>query len=218
MKKEKSKKYKILPGVICVAFLAAMGTFFLLLHMERNVLNAYEKTYVWCAKEELAKGLLISNQNLTTCFEQIEIDKNRVPGELVQEVNILVGMQTTIPVSKGTILTTNLFTGEEEYISRLEKPVIAGCKGDDLFQMVSGVLRKGDLVHIYTVNKDVETTYLLWENVMIYEAFDAAGNGIATEDTTTPAARVNLLLEEGYAEQFYHEMDKGSLRLVKVWE
>ena len=58
---------------------------------------------------------------------------------------------------------------------------------------------------------------MLWENIMVYQAFDVSGNVIAAEDTLTPAARVNLLLEEGYAEQFYNELNKGSLRLVKVW-
>ena len=218
MKKEKSKKQRILPGVICVAFLAAIGTFFLLLHMEKSVLSAYEKAYVWCAKEELKEGVQVSKQNLTRCFEQIEMDKSKFPEGMVVELDTLIGRQAAITISKGSILTEEMFQGEDEYVSMLEKPVIAGCKGDDLFQLVSGVLRKGDLVHIYTVNQEVETTYLLWENVMIYEVFDTAGNVIAAEDTTTPAARVNLLLEEGYAEQLYHEMDKGSLRLVKVWE
>ena len=92
-----------------------------------------------------------------------------------------------------------------------------GCKGDDLFQLVSGVLRKGDLVNIYMVNGELGETYMLWENIMVYQAFDASGNTIPSEDTVTPAARVNLLLEEGYTEQFYKELNGGSLRLVKVW-
>ena len=84
--------------------------------------------------------------------------------------------------------------------------------------MVSGVLRKGDLVHIYTVNGEWNETYLLWKNIMVYQVFDASGNVIAPEDMTTPAARVNLVMEEGFVEQFYNELNNGSLRLVKVWE
>ena len=127
-------------------------------------------------------------------------------------------MQTRIQIPKGSIVTTAMFTGEKGYAEGLYTPVVAGCKGEDLFQMVSGVLRKGDLVNMYTVNEDLGETYLLWENVMVYQAFDASGNSIAPEDTTTPAARVNLLLEEGYAEQFYQELSQGSLRMVKIWE
>lgn len=218
MSREKKGKRSILPGVILIAFAAAMGTFFLLLHMEKNALSAYEKTYVWCAKSELAEGLEITQASLAECFVQVEIDKSKVPGGLVGNPEELIGKRTDIVISRGSIVTEAMFTGEGEYISGLYSPVVAGCKGEDLFQLVSGVLRKGDRVHVYTVNEELGETYLLWENIMVYQAFDTAGNVIATEDTVTPAARINLLLEEGYAEQFYNELSKGSLRVVKVWE
>lgn len=218
MSREKKEKKNILPGVILVAFIAALGTFFLLLNMEKNALNDYEKTYVWCAANELSKGLEISREGLNECFVLVEMDKAKVPGRIIQNPEELVGKQTVLLISQGSVITDTMFSNEETYVAGLYSPIIAGCKGDDLFQMVSGVLRKGDLVHVYTVNEELEETYLLWENVMVYQVFDASGNIIASEDTVTPAARVNLLLEEGYAEQFYNELNKGSLRMVKVWE
>ncbi len=218
MSKDKLKKKRIMPGVILVSFIAALGTFFLLLNMEKNVLSSYEKVFVWCAKEELARGRQFSQADLESCFVWVEVDKGSVPEKVVEDVNDLIDMQAQIDIPQGTVITETMFTGEEGYISGLEKPVVAGCKGEDLFQLVSGVLRKGDYVHVYTVNEEMEETYLLWENIMVYQVFDAAGNVIAPEDTTTPAARVNLLLEEGYAEQFYSELYRGSLRVVKVWD
>lgn len=218
MSKEKNRKKSIWPGVILVAFLAAMGTFFLLLHMEKNALSAYEKTYVWVTKAELAEGLEITDAAWADCFEQVEIDKSKVPGQLVEGPQELIGMQTKLQIPMGSIVTKSMFTSEKGYAEGLYNPVVAGCKGEDLFQLVSGVLRKGDLVNLYTVNEELGETYLLWEKVMVYQAFDASGNSIASEDTTTPAARVNLLLEEGYAEQFYNELSQGSLRMVKLWE
>lgn len=218
MSREKRERKNIWPGVILVAFLAAMGTFFLLLHLEKNALSAYEKTHVWVAKAELAEGLEITELSWAECFEQMEIDKSKVPGQLIAEAKELTGMRTKIQIPKGSIVTQGMFTHEGVYAESLYNPVIAGCKGEDLFQLVSGVLRKGDRVNMYTVNEELGETYLLWENVMVYQAFDAAGNSIASEDTTTPAARINLLLEEGYAEQFYNELSQGSLRMVKLWE
>lgn len=218
MNKEKNGKKSIWPGVILAAFLASMGTFFLLLHIEKNALSAYEKTYVWVSKAELAEGLEITEAAWNECFEQIEMDKNRVPERMVVNLSELNGMQTRIQISKGSIVTLSMFTDENSYTEGMYCPVVAGCKSEDLFQLVSGVLRKGDLVNMYTVNEELGETYLLWENVMVYQVFDASGNSIAPEDITTPAARVNLLLEEGYAEQFYNELNQGSLRMVKLWE
>lgn len=218
MNRDRDKRQRILPGVIFVAFLAALGTFFLLLNMEKNALSAYEKTNVWCAKKELPKGMEISKAGISEYFLQVEVDKNKVPDKSVLSVEELVGKQSEFEISKGTIVTNSMFTNEEQYVLGMEKPVLAGCKGEDLFQLVSGVLRKGDFVHIYTVNEEWKETYLLWENIMVYQVFDASGNVIAPEDVATPAARVNLLIEEGFAEQFYNELNNGSLRLVKVWE
>lgn len=218
MNKEKNRKKNVLPGVIFVAFVAAMATFFILLQIEKNALSAYEKITVWSAKSELADGLEIKEQGIEECFEPVEMDKSKVPHEWVEDPAELIGMRAKIRIPQGSILTDSMFSGEEEYVSHLYNPIIAGCKSEDLFQLVSGILRKGDIVHIYTVNEELGETYLLWENVMVYQAFDTAGNIIASEDRTTPAARVNLLLEEGYAEQFYNELNNGSLRVVKIWE
>lgn len=215
-KREKEKKH-ILPGVILVAFIASMATFFLLLNMEKNALEAYEKVMVWTAKCELAKGLEISESSMADCFVQVEMEKNRVPNKMIEDPQMLIGKLTEVPIPQGTVLTEVLFSDEEKFRKGIHNPIIAGCKGDDLFQLVSGVLRKGDLVHIYMVNEEMGETYMLWENIMVYQAFDTSGNIITSEDVETPAARVNLLLEEGYTEQFYNELNAGSLRLVKVW-
>ena len=217
IKKEKEKK-NLWPGMILMAFLASIATFFLLLNMEKNALEAYEKVSVWCTNCELSKGLEVTEGSLSQCLLKVEMDKTKVPADLIENPETLIGKQTVFAIPQGTILTASMFTQEETYRKGLYQPVIAGCKGDDLFQLVSGVLRKGDRVNIYTVNSEIEETYMLWENIVVYQVFDAAGNVIAPEDTTTPAARVNLLLEEGCTEQLYNELNAGSLRLVKVWE
>lgn len=218
MNKEKEKGKNILPGIILVAFVAAVATFFIMLQVEKNALSAFEKELVWCTNAELPKGLEITEQNKAQYFVQVELDKSKVPSRLVADPAGLVGTQTTILVPQGAVLCETMFSDEEKYVEALHSPVVAGCKAEDLFQLVSGVLRKGDFVHIYTVNEELEATYLLWENVLVYQVFDSAGNAIASEDVTTPAARVNLLMEKGYAEQFYNEIQNGSLRVVKVWE
>lgn len=215
--REERKKKHILPGIIFVAFLASIATFFLLVNMEKNALKDFETIPVWVTKYELAEGLEITEKSIQECFELIEVAKDRVPNNLLESPEILIGKNTELIIPQGAIVFESMFSDDEQFRKSVMNPVIAGCKGDDLFQLVSGVLRKGDLVHIYMVNEDMGETYMLWENIMVYQVFDASGNVISSEDKVTPAARVNLLLEEGYTEQFYNELDKGSLRLVKVW-
>lgn len=218
MNRTEGRKKSFWPGVIAVSFLAALITFFIMLQVEKNALSAYEKVPVWCATKELIKGTEVTLQNVDEFFEQMEMDKNKIPDKYINSPEEIIGKQMNLTVPKGSVLVTTMFTDLEKQVNRLNDPVVVGCKGEDLFQMVSGVLRKGDLVHIYTVDEEMEQTYLLWENVSVYQVFDAAGKIIPTTDVTTPAARVNLLLEKGRAELFFNELSSGSLRLVQVME
>lgn len=209
---------RFLPGVIIIAFMAASVTFFLMIHIEKKLLSDYEKETVWVANANLQKSLEISGKNISECFVQVEMEKAKVPGAVVKDIGSLEGSMTAIMIPEGTVLVTTMFTDEGSYTDSLFQPVIAGCKADDLYQFVSGILRKGDRVNIYTVSDELGEAYLLWENVLVYQTFDSAGNLISPEDTVTAAARINVLLEKGDAEQFYSEMNKGSLRIVKVWD
>jgi len=216
MNRKEGRKRSFWPGVILVSFLAALITFFIMLQVEKNALSSYEKVTVWCAKRELVKGTEITSVNVTEFLEQKEIDKNQVPEKYIVLPDEIVGKQVAITIPKGSILVTTMLLDLEREVKLLEQPVVVGCKGEDLFQMVSGVLRKGDLVHIYTVDEEMEQTYLLWENIQVYQVFDAAGKVIPSTDNTTPATRVNLLLEKDRAEHFFNELNRGSLRLVQV--
>ena len=221
MYKEKQKRReagRILPGIIVIAFIAAAITFFLLLHAEKSILSDYEKALVWVTTKELQKSMEIQEADLEICFEQKAVDKGQLPAMAVTDIHRLESSRTVFAIPEGTILSTAMFTNEEHHIGNMTQPVIAGCRAEDLFQAVSGILRKGDLVNLYTVNKELGETYLLWEDIRIYQTFDHAGNMIPPEDTVTPAARMNLLIEEGNAEQFYTEMNNGSLCMVKLWE
>lgn len=217
MSKRKKEKESLLPGIFIVAFLAAVITFGWTVYMEKEALSDYEKISVWCTSCDLAEGLELTKGGVTNCLVQVEIDKAKVPQRVIENPAALVGRQTQIVIPQGTILTEPMFTEEGFYTEGLYSPTVVGCKGDDLFQMVSGILRKGDRIHILKVDEQARETYLLWENIMVYQTFDSTGKIILPEDETTPAVRMNLLLEEGHVEQFYNELNTGTLRVVKVW-
>ena len=217
-KMREGKERKIFPGVIVIAFIASAITFFLLLNIEKSVLSDYEKVSVWVAAGSIQEGVEIHAGSTAECFRQVEIDKTRLPDQAIMDIRAVEGCQTALMIPEGTILSEPMFTNRESYIRGLTSPVIVGCKADDLYQVASGILRKGDMVNVYTVNDELEETYLLWADVLIDQTFDNAGSLIAPEDVTSPAARINLLMEESYAEQFYTELNKGSLRMVKIWD
>ncbi len=211
------KERRIFPGVIAVAFIASAITFFLLLNIEKNMLQDYEKAAVWVAAASLQKSAEISAENMEEYFRQVEVDKSRLPEYVIRDIHEIEGSRAALMIPAGTILSEPMFSSDESYVNNLTNPVILGCKAEDLYQVASGILRKGDIVNVYTVNDELGETYLLWADVLIDQTFDNAGNLIAPEDVTTAAARINLLMEEACAEQFYTELNKGSLRMVKIW-
>lgn len=218
-KKEVNRdRRRLLPGIILISLVASFLTFFLLLNIEKNMLSDYEKVKVWVASADLKQGLEISGSNLGSCFVMAEVPKDVVPSNAVVSIEELEGSRTKLMISAGSVVTDSMFTDEDDYMDSMANPIIAGCKADDLYQVVSGTLRKGDMVNIYTVSDELEEAYMIWANVLVYQVFDTNGNLIPSEDTTTAAARINLLIEEGNAEQFYSELHKGSLRMVKLWD
>lgn len=212
------ERKRALPGVILAAFVAALVTYAVLLHMEKNALSAYEKADCWILTESLEKGTEIAQNNISLLFQRVQVDARHIPQEALTDPESLVGSQAAITIPQGSIATAPMFTRGGIYRAALEHPVIAGCKAEDLYQLVSGTLRSGDRIHIYTVDEEQGDAYLVWDDVMVYQTFDSSGNVIAPQDTVSAAARINVLLEEESAELFYSELYKGSLRVVKLWE
>ncbi len=207
-----------LPGVILAAFAAAVITYVVLLNVEKNALSAYEKTDCWILTEALEKGTELTPDHIESLFRQTQVDIRHIPQEAVADPRTLVGSQAVMTIPAGSMITKAMFTPAASYRAALDNPVIAGCKAEDLYQLVSGTLRGGDRIHIYTVDEEIGQAYLTWDNVMVYQAFDSSGSLIPPQDTVSAATRINVLLEEGNAELFYSELYRGSLRVVKLWE
>ena len=99
----------------------------------------------------------------------------------------------------------------------MEEAVIAGFRAEDLYQAVGGVLRAGDRIHIYCIDKEETAKEKpVWKNLFVQQVFDQNGNAIDSGDTTTPAQRINVYMDNGKVDDFYRNLAKGSLRVVKV--
>lgn len=212
--KEKERQ-NILPGAIAASLLASLFVYLVLLNVEKNALSDYEKGKVIVAVENIARGEEFVPDNINKFFAEIQMDKNLIPQSAVTDFTVLGQMAAAVEIDQGSIITLSMLNNRDEMIRSMREPVVAGFKADDLFQVVSGTIRAGDRIHIYTVDEDINAAYLVWEDVLVQQVFDSSGNSIPAQDKESSAARINIILEEDSVEQFYSELAGGSLRVVK---
>lgn len=213
--KAKQKK-NILPGAALAALLAAVIVYCIMLNVEKNTMRAYEKETVIAASRNISGGTVITPENLSEYFKEIEMDKKLIPQTSITDREELNGMMVSTNIDMGSVITNAMIENKKEMIASMNHPVIAGFKAEDLYQVVSGTLRGGDRIHIYTVDEESDMTYMIWENVMVDQVFDSAGTAIAPDNETAAAQRINILMEQEDTERFYSELSAGSLRVVKA--
>lgn len=209
------KKNRLFAGAMTAALVAAVAVFIVLLQIEKSVLTQYEKGIVCTAVESIPRGQNITAENAFNYFQSSELDKSCIPDTAVCSWEELEGLYAVFDIDRGTLLTRGMFEEPTETGKEITEPVIAGFKAEDIFQVVGGVLRAGDRIHIYTVSGEGETV-LAWENIFVQGVFDQTGGSIACDDRTTAAQRINVYLDKNDIEAFYSGLAKGSLRAVKV--
>jgi len=210
-------KTKIWIGSVMAALIAAIAVFFLMLQTEKNMLSGYEKKDVYVASQIIPKGTLITRESYEKYFERKELDADMVTSAMVSSGGSIHAMSSVYDIDKGTVITGGMFEKVNEITKEMDNPVIAGCKADDLYQMVGGVLRPGDRIHIYSV-KEEGNVELLWSDVYVQQVFNHAGVTIEPGDRETSAQRMNLYMDMQDVGEFYSKLTTGTLRVVKVCE
>ena len=215
--KEKKKK-NVLPGIILLSLAASICIFFMLLNMEKSMLKDFEKVTCLVARESIPEKVELTDENVALLFELRQVDQKAVPESSLGDSTRIVGLQSRISISAGSVVTEEMFTSYREEIETMNCPVLAGVKAQDLYQVVNGTLRPGNHIDIYVAEEETGEVYLFLEKVLVKEVFDVNGNRIAGEEELIPAARMNLVLEKGTVEQFYELLHGGMLCVVKRWE
>ena len=168
------------------------------------------------AAREIPKGQLITEDNYKQYFVEKQLDKSCIPATAIRSPEQVEELAAVYNIEQGVLLTQGMFQRMDEILAQMERPVVAGFKAEDIYQVVGGVLRAGDRVNIYSVKED--STSRVWQRVYVQQVFDASGNAIQSGDTTTVAQRVNVCIDEADVEDFYTQLAGGSLRVVKLVE
>lgn len=217
MKKEKRKNTgRWQTGGFIAALAASAAVFIVMVQMEKRVLTGYERGTVYTAAVEIPRGQLITEDNYKQYFKEQQLDKSCIPPTALSVPEQVIGLVADLDIEQGVILTGGMFRKLNLILAEMEKPVVAGFKADDIYQVAGGVIRSGDRVNIYAIRG--EGASLVWRNIFVQQVFDASGTAISNADAVTAAQRVNVYLNEADVEDFYTELAVGSLRVVKLLE
>lgn len=204
-------------GSIIAALIAAISIFVVMLQMEKKVLSEYEKGFIYMAAVEIPKGEFITDKNIDKYLKVVELDVKLIPETALTSSEQLNGLVAATTIEEGVFLTEGMFEQENVITKEMDHPVIAGFKAEDIYQVVGGVLRAGDRIHIYTVSES-GIAGLIWKDVFVQQVFDSSGNLIVAGNTTSAAQRINVYFDAKDVERFYTELARGTLRVVKVCE
>lgn len=228
MKKEKkSTSLGFLITFVLVLVVVVLG-YTAMIKIETNVLSNYEKEAICVVTNDIAKGTVITEDNVSKYIDNKEIDKSITPSDAVVDVATLYDRALKIDVKAGTPLTESMLYSVDNILATMKNPKELSLSLSDLVQGVSGIIRTGDYIDVYILEK-ANTSYSLsgateqstykpapiLSHVYVSGAFDSNGTEISNSDNVTACQRVNVIIEEESAQTIYSKILNGYVYAVK---
>lgn len=199
-------------GLIIAALLTAAATFAIMTYFQRQALSDFEKKDIYVALCDIPRGTVITDENASLYLAVKSVDAGCIPESALSDAGKINGLSPVFDISEGTLLTTGMFTDADDVISEMESPVLAGFKTDDLSKAVSGVLRAGDRIDIYSSDPETGEGRLLCSNVYVECGYDSSGNPASG---SSASVMFNVYLESKDALAFYEGLKSGYMYVVK---
>lgn len=207
-KKNKESRY----GLLVAALITAASVFAIMTYFQRQALSDFEKKEIYVAVSDIPEGVVITEENASMYIAVKSVDAGCIPETALSDYRILSGLSPVFDIAEGTLLTTGMFTDSDDVLAEMTDPVLAGFKTDELSRAVSGVLRAGDRIDIYSADPETGEGIQLCSNVYVECGYDSSGNAAVGDDT---AVMFNVYLESDEAEAFYDGLRSGYMYVVK---
>ena len=207
-KKNKESKY----GLLVAALITAASVFAIMTYFQRQALADFEKREIYVAVSDIPEGIVITEENASMYIAVKSVDAGCIPETALSDYRVLSGMSPVFDIAEGTLLTSGMFTDSDDVLAYMTDPVLAGFKTDDLSKAVSGVLRAGDRIDIYSMDPETGEGIQLCSNVYVECGYDSSGNAASGSDT---AVMFNVYLESSDASAFYRGLRNGYMYVVK---
>lgn len=211
-------KYKKLwLGIASVGMAVLMFLALLVVQQLAKKEPVYEE--VLCAKQNIADGLVVTEENVSQYIEVQKIPQEYVPEVCVKSQDELYGKAFEGEVTKGSILTEVMCAPYLKDYEKYQCLTWISVPVKELYEGVAGSIRTGDYIDIYTLWKegDVVTSKLLAEHVLVKETYTVQGVSIKEGDDGLSQLIV-IPIEKEQVSIFYEMLAKGNIRIAKYEE
>ncbi len=212
MRKGKIKPVKIRYGLFAAALLMSAGIFAMMTYAQKQILSEYEKKAICVALSDIPRGVVLDESNISQYLDIKSVDAGCISRNAVILSESLYGSSPVYDICAGTVLTDNMFVSSRECLTGLNDPVLAGFRTDDLSKAVSGVLRAGDRIDIYSSDGSGGAGMLLCENVYVERGYDSSGCEV---NDMSAAVMFNIYLDSSQVGTFYDGLRSGNMYVVK---
>lgn len=222
MLKKKNKNAGVSSGKKGVAmkllgsFLVAVALFGVLVGVEKNLLNDYEKASVVLCKTDVPKGTKITKENVSQYFYDYEVDIALVNDTCIKDKNEVIDTVVEKSLSAHEILRKDDCTKEAEIYNKFSNPVEASITATNPGDIVSGTIRRGDYVDIAVVNKDTLEYDLMLKKVYVVDAFTSTGEKVDDGVEGTAATMLTVVEEKNNLAKFYSARETGNVIVTKL--
>ena len=221
---EKKLNSFIVAGII--ALIVAILCYMVLLICEDRVINKYDRTTVYLAKTDIAKGTQVSEKD----FKQKSIDTQIVPTDAIDDISQISGTYVVNDIAKNSVVYAKQF---EKVADAIDGTREVGVDTANLSASVNGVLRTSDFVDIYVftdeeaqavsgatmdqtevVSNIVSEKSPTYSRVYVNSVFDDSGNIIKNDDDSSIAERFNIILDEDKADVLVSALQTGTVYIT----
>ncbi len=201
-RKPKNKKESL--SKFFISIILAIFVFIALLVIQSGILSNYATTQVVVAKQAIAQGIDINENNYKEYFKYADLDASIVPEGTLTTLEDVLDNVAAQNISKGEFINQNALVSIDEIAQNIagengevENLVVSGFSAGDLANTVCGILRRGDIIDITLIYEDEngEMKTKVMEGVYVKHSYDGNGNEIYAGQGGT-ATMFNFLLNK----------------------
>ena len=221
---QKQKNRQLTIKLIFISIVLTLLVFIALLVLQSNILDKEETAFVVTAKKDIITGTKITEDNINDYLEISERTLATLPDGYITSADEVLNKFVEKDYKIKEVITSDVLKDRVYSIDDIKNPIEVSFSIGSLPNAVSGILREGDKVNLYSTvqvqNTENDGSHIESNPIMlgayISKAFTSGGEEISTDDNTTAATMFNVVISEEVEPEFNIAISDGSLRLSKI--